>query len=155
MRQEQSPQEGEPYAAVVVKVPEEHFSDEDDICLQAARYVCSRLEHRLLRAGHQIKDWLRGGCEEDWGVYYESVFRDQRFQYLIVFFPDERGPEQGLIAVQFHHKGQTSFLKSLFGKPPPFRAAPSLQYLMEELGREFEAHRMLTKAQFDREYLGA
>jgi len=150
---QQTQPEDEPYAALVVMVPEEHFSDEDDICLQAATYVCSRLEHHLLQAGHEVADWLKGGCAEDWGVYYESMFQDQKFQYQITFFPDERGPEQRLIAVQFNQKSQTSLLKSFFGKPQPFRAAPSLRHVIEDVGREFEEHRMLTKAQLDGEYL--
>jgi hypothetical protein len=147
MQEEQPSRSDDPYVAVAVMVPEDHFSDEDGICLQAASHVCSRLEHRLLEAGHTV---------EDWGVYYESAFQDQKFQYMIMFFPDERGAEQRLIAVQFEPKSKRiGFLKALFGKPPPFEAAPSLASLMEVVGGDFEEHRMLTKTQFDHEYMGA
>ena len=151
---QQTQPEDEPYAALVVMVPEEHFADEDDICLQAATHVCSCLERHLLQAGHQIEDWLRGGCAEDWGVYYESTFEGKTFQYMIMFFPDDRGPEQRLIAVQFHSKPRrTGLLRALFGKAPPFEAAPSLTDVMELVGRDFEEHRLLTKAEFDHEYM--
>jgi len=153
MNDEQPVEDDRLYVALVVAVPKEYFSDDDDICLQAAKYVCARLEQQLVRAGHRVEEWTKGGCAEDWGVYYESTFQNGVFQYAIHFFPDERGPEQRLIAVQFNHKPPRSgFLKWLFGKPSAFRAARSLQGLMELLGREFEEYRMLTKAQFDREY---
>lgn len=144
------------YVASVVAVPEEYFSDEDDTCLQAAKFVCSRLERQLLLAGHHVENWIKGGCAEDWGVYYESTYQDEAFQYRIIFFPDERRAEQRLVAVQFHRKRpKTGFLKWLFSKPAPLRTAESLQPLMEALGKEFDEYRMLTSKEFDHEYLGA
>lgn len=81
----------EPFVAVVVSVPEEHFSDEDDICLAAGNFVCAGLETHLTENGHSIPDWIHGGCNEDWGVYFESKLKETIYQYHICFFP---GPKR-------------------------------------------------------------
>jgi hypothetical protein len=88
-----------PWVAVVVRVPEKYFSDNDDICLQASKFVCSRLESHLIGHGHKIPNWVRGGCEEDWGVYFESQRDGQTFDYAVGFFPVAQGESQCYMAV--------------------------------------------------------
>lgn len=69
LRQTTAPGMAESFVALIVSVPDEHFPEDDDICLTAGNFVCSKLETHLIRHGHSIPDWIRGGCNEDWGVY--------------------------------------------------------------------------------------
>lgn len=92
----------DPYVAVVVKVPEEYFPDGDDICLTAGNYVCARLESQLSDHGHSVPKWIQGGCEEDWGVFFKSHWKDQAFAYSICFFPVETGQPQCWMMIQYH-----------------------------------------------------
>lgn len=144
------PQPENPYVAVVVTVPEEYFSDEDDICLAAARFVCAQLEDQLIEDGHDVPDWIQGGCDEDWGVCYETLLAEDRFDYAIMFFPEAKGVEQRSMMVQYQRK--YGFWKSLFHKPPVLAAEHPLHASMERFGKRFDSHRMLTKAELDREY---
>ena len=58
MRQDVATNMSDRFVAVVVSVPDEHFSDEDDVCLAAGNFVCGRLEPHLLQNGHTIADWI-------------------------------------------------------------------------------------------------
>jgi hypothetical protein len=140
----------EPLVAVIVAVPEEFFPDDDDICLTACNFVCARLESHLVRHGHSIADWIKGGCEEDWGVYYESQRDTERFAYAISFFPVATGERQCYITVQYRLK--VSFLKRLFRKRSQLGSEHPLHKTMEEFGTVFRSSRMLTQSQFDAEY---
>ncbi len=139
----------DPLFAVVVSVPEEHFPDDDDICLTAGKFVCRRLESHLIQYGHTIADWIRGGCEEDWGVYFESQRDDEVFAYMICFFPDAVGKVQCLMAVQYYLK--IPFLKRFFKRPAQLGNDHHLHQTMQEFGNTFSSSRMLTQSQFDAE----
>jgi hypothetical protein len=136
-------------AAVVIRVPDECFPDDDDICLTASRFVCSRLESHLIQHGHTIADWIRGGCDEDWGVYLESQCDAQTFEYIIGFFPSPSGETQNHIVVQYHLK--VPFLKRLFKKREMLDADHRLHESMREFGKTFASSRLLTQSQFDAE----
>ena len=140
----------ESFVAVVVAVPEEHFPDEDDICLTAGNYVCTKLESHLVDSGHAIPDWIQGGCDEDWGVYFESKMDESDFQYHICFFPGPKGTPQFQMLIQYHVK--RSFMNRLFGKPIELLPEHPLHGTMQSFGNLFSASRMLTKAQFKNEY---
>jgi hypothetical protein len=140
----------DPFMAVVVDVPEEYFPDGDDVCLTAGKFVCSRLEPHLVRAGHVGADWLQGGCEEDWGVYFESQLGTETFDYAIIFFPSDDSKLQTRMAVQYHRKLRG--LKSWFGKPEPPPADHPIHRTMREFGALFESSRMLTQSEFAAEY---
>jgi hypothetical protein len=140
----------DPPIAVVVRVSEELFPDNDDICLTAGRFVCSRLESHLTQHGHNIAEWIRDGCEEDWGVYFESEHNGQIFDYSICFFPAPAGETQCNMAVQYHVK--VPWLQRLFKKPSPLVDGHRLHQTMQEFGEKFSSSRMLTQSQFDAEY---
>jgi hypothetical protein len=140
----------EPFVAVVVSVPEEHFSDEDDICLTAGNFVCSRLETHLTQSGHSIPDWIQGGCNEDWGVYFESNRNGKIYQYHICFFPGPNDNTQNQMLIQYHVR--QPFLTRLFRKPPELLPDDPLHETMQSFGRLFAASRMLTQVQFKNEY---
>ena len=140
----------EPFVAVIVRVPEEYFSDDDDICLTAGNYVCSRLESHLIANKHSIPDWIRGGCEEDWGVYFKSQWNDQSFDYAICFAPADSGEEQYWMMIQYH------LIPRLFAKwrklQTSLGADHALHRTMQVFAETFDASRMLTQKQFDSEY---
>ena len=69
--------EGGPYAVLAVTLPADCFADDDDICLKAGGHIAERLGEHLEANGHSIPDWVRGGCQEDWGVYLESAVQGQ------------------------------------------------------------------------------
>ena len=66
--------------AVVVNVPETHFAEKDDISLAAGKYVCTKLEAHLVQNGYSIPARIRGGCDEDWGVYFESTMNGTTYK---------------------------------------------------------------------------
>ncbi|KAA0142988.1 hypothetical protein V6x_16820 [Gimesia chilikensis] len=140
----------DPYVAVVVRIPEDYFSDEDEICLEAATYVCTLLEEHLIQDGHTVPEWYQGGCSEDWGVYFETILSDEKIEYGIMFFPEEKGAEQRSIMVRY--LPWQGFWKSLFFKQPDLAAAHPLHESMERFGKQFESYRMLTQSQLDQEY---
>ena len=135
--------------AVVVSVPEKYFPDDDDTCLTAGKFVCGRLESHLIQHGHKVADWIHGGCEEDWGVYFESQKADELFDYNICFFPDAVGKVQCLMVVQYHLK--VPFLKRLFKKPRQLGMDHHMHHTMREFGSTFTSSRILTQSQFDAE----
>ena len=61
----------EPYAVLAVDLDPQHFPDGDDICLAAGSYLARELGTFLKQHGHDIPDWIQGGCEEDFGVVLE------------------------------------------------------------------------------------
>jgi hypothetical protein len=140
----------DPLVAVVVRVPDEYFPDDDDICLTAGNFVCSRLETHLIRHGHSIADWIRGGCEEDWGVYFESEFDAERFDYAICFFPVPGDEEQYQMVIQYRRK--YPLRKRLLSKPRQLEADHHLHKTMKQFGKTFNSSRMLTQSQFEAEY---
>jgi len=140
----------EPFVAVVVTVPDEYFPDEDDICLTAGRYVCAKLETHLVQHGHTIPDWVQGGCDEDRGVYFESQLNETTFQYTICFFPGSPGTTQNQMLIQYD--AVLPFLKRLFRKPPELLPDHPIHETIRSFGNLFSDSRMLTQAQFEREY---
>jgi hypothetical protein len=137
------------FIAVVVKVPDEYFHDDDDICLAAGNFVCGRLESHLIARGHTIPKWILGGCEEDWGVYFESQYKEEIFEYHITFFPSLPNEIQCQLAIQYHLK--FPLLKRIFKIPGQLTNEHHLHKTMQELGKTFSQSRMLRKSQFDRE----
>lgn len=150
MRQTTAPAMAESFVAVVVTVPEEHFPDGDDICLTAGNFVCTKLEAHLAQHGHDIPEWIQGGCDEDWGVYFESKLNETTFQYHICFFPGPQNTTQNQILIQYHVK--LPFIQRLFRKPDRLLPDHSMHGTMQSLGNLFSASRMLTQSQFEDEY---
>ncbi|QDT99918.1 hypothetical protein [Gimesia aquarii] len=150
MPKERQLQPEDQYVAVVVTVPEDRFQDDDEICLEAATYVCLRLEDHLLKEGHDVQDWIKGGCSEDWGVYYETLLAGDRYEYNIMFFPEEKESEQRSIMVRYLQK--QGFLTSLFSKLSGLADEHPLHASMESFGKLFESHKMLSQSQLDRQY---
>ena len=138
----------EAFVAVVVTVPEEHFPDEDDICLTAGNFVCAKLESHLVQHGHLIPDWIQGGCDEDWGVYLESKLNDTTFQYHICFFPGPLGTTQSQMLIQYN--ARLPFMKRLFRKPAELFPERPIHETMRSFGNLFNSSQMLTEFQFER-----
>ena len=150
MRQTTATSMTESFVAVVVTVPEEHFPDEDDICLTAGNFVCAILESHLSQRGHSIPDWIRGGCDEDWGVYFQSKLNETTFEYYICFLPGPQNTTQNQMLIQYHVR--LPFLKRLFGKPVDLLPDDPMHSTMESFGDLFTASLMLTHTQFENEY---
>ena len=140
----------ESFVAVVVTVPEEHFPDEDDICLTAGNFVCAKLESHLTEHGHELPDWIQGGCDEDWGVYFESKLNETTFEYHICFFPGPQDDTQYQMLIQYHVR--LPFLKRLFRKPSALLPDDPMHRTMQSFGDRFSQSRMLTQSQFESEY---
>jgi hypothetical protein len=140
----------DPLMAVVVRAPDEYFPDNDDICLTAARFVCSCLESHLIQHGHDIAEWVGCGCEEDWGVHFESQHNGERFEYSICFFPAPAGDAQCYMAVQY--RLHIPWPRRLFKRPRPLDGGHHLHQTMQEFGRTFSSSRMLTQSEFDIAY---
>ena len=136
--------------AVVVTVPDEQFPNGDDICLTAGKFVCGRLESHLVQHGHSIPNWIQGGCEEDWGVYLESVFNETKFQYHICFFPGPENTTQNQMLIQYHVR--LSFIRRLFGRPAELSPHHPIHEVMGTFGALFRGSRMLTQSQVESEY---
>lgn len=150
LRQTAAPPMREAFVAVVVSVPEGHFSDEDDICLTAGDFVCARLETHLVQNGHSIPDWIHGGCNEDWGVFFESKLNETTYQYHICFFPGPQNTTQNQMLIRYHVR--LPFLKRLFRRPAELLPDDPMHEIMQSFGRLFSASRMLTQMQFENEY---
>ena len=138
------------FVGVVVSVPDEYFPDDDDICLTAGKFVCTGLEAHLGRHGHTIPDWVKGGCDEDWGVYFESHRGDDVFEYHICFFPDSSNEIQCQMIVQYRLK--QPFLRSLFKKPKQLDAGDVMHDIMREFGQVFTSSRILTQSEFENQF---
>lgn len=150
MRQRTEQTMTESYVAVVVTVPDELFSDEDDICITAGKFVCEKLETHLTQHGHSIPDSICGGCDEDWGVYLESTLNETIFEYHICFFPGPQDNKQNQMLIQYHIR--LPFLKRLFRKPLELLPDDPMHKTMQSFGNIFSASRMLTQSQFEREF---
>lgn len=140
-------EELDPAVALVVHVPDEYFSDDDDICRQASLHVCGRLAAYLLNLGHTEEDWVRGGCVEDACVIYETAWQGREYHYCIHYF------DQNQMAIQFDLGfRERSGWKSWFGPALTVPAPAEFAGVMEGFGATFQSHRMLTKSEFAREY---
>lgn len=138
------------FVAVVLTVPKEYFHDGDDLCLTACRFVCVELGEHLARLGHSIPNWIQGGCDEDWGVYFESMLNGTTLQYYVSFFPSPRGDIQNQIMIQYQVR--RPLLRRLLGKSSYLPPDHSIHETMRSFGDVFGKSRMLTKSQFDSEY---
>ena len=136
--------------AVVVSVPEEHFPEEDDVCLTAGKFVCAILESHLMQHGHSIPQWIQGGCNEDWGVYFESQLKETGYQFQICFFPGPQNTPQVQMLIQYHLR--LSFLKRLFRKSAELSPYDPMHETMKLFGCRFSTSRILTKSQLENEY---
>lgn len=137
------------FVAVVVRVPDEHFPDYDDICLTAGNFVCRKLETHLIQNGHSIPDWIQGGCEEDWGVYFKSKLNETHFDYHIGFFPAPENSSQNQMLIQY--RVHLPFLKRLFRNPFALLPDDPMHQIMRSFGDLFSESRMLTQSQFKNE----
>lgn len=140
----------EPFVAVVVSAPEEHFSDEDDICLAVGNFVCAKLETHLAQNGHSIPEGIQGGCNEDWGVYFESKLNGTTYEYHICFFPGPNGTTQDQMLIQYHVR--LPFLKRLFRKPAELLPDDPMHETMRLFGKMFASSRLLSKSQLENEH---
>ena len=104
------------YAGIAVKLPGELFSDDDYLCIEAAMHLCFALKRQLLTNGHTVPAWVEDGCEEDWGVYFESELNGARYRYMIGIYPEQIGDEVNW--VQILYEPTCGFFRSLFGKKP-------------------------------------
>lgn len=140
----------EDFVAIVVSVPDQYFSDDDDVCLAAGNFVCQQLEAHLAACGHVISPTNSGGCEEDWGVYFRSEWNKRRFDYYIHFFPAPDRTPQNLLLVQYHLR--RIFRQWLLRQACRLGPDDPMHETMRTFGELFEHSRQLTQAEFDREY---
>jgi hypothetical protein len=137
-----------PFAALVVSLPEQHFSDDDDICAGATTDLAVHLEAHLVEKGHSIPDWIQGGCAEDWGTYLRSRKGEVRYDYQIMFFP--RGSDARSIAIMYGVR--VGFWRRLFGRQPRLEASDPLHQVLWEFGAKYERPQLVTQAQIDAEH---
>ena len=140
----------EPFVAIVVSVPDEQFSDDDDICRAACNFVCTRLEKHLTQNGHSVPSWSRGGCHEDWGAVIESQLNETTYRYHIYYGPGQSDNTLNQMLIQYQRS--QPILNWLFGKSSDLLPDDPLHETMESFGRLFSASRMLTRTQFGKEY---
>ncbi len=136
--------------AVVVTVSEEHFSDDDCVCINAAKHVCAKLRTHLLQQGHLVPDWIQDGCDEDWGVYFESKLNDKTFEYHICFFAGPSGTTQNQMLIQYRIR--RTLMQRLCRKSNELPPDTPMHETMRSFGELFCASRMLTQTQFVSEY---
>lgn len=134
-----------PYAVLLVRLPAEFFSDSDHLCLTAGTHIAQELGSHLEKHGHTIPVWVRGGCEEDWGVYLESEEADSRYQYAVGFFPDSN--DSRTMAV--HYERKVGFWRRLLRGCPPLEIHDPIHDAMRSFGTRYEFSELLTEEQFE------
>ncbi len=142
--------EDDPSVAVVVRVPEDYFSDDDDICIEACMHVCGLLEEQLMASGFEIPDWIRGGCAEDWGVYYECRDSAVRYVFSIGFFPCANAEPQDRIFVQYHLKEPR--VLGLLSRNKTVPLDDKMQQALIEFSRSFPDSEFFSEPQFEAVY---
>ena len=135
----------EPYAVLIVRLPSEYFLVDDELCHATGTHIAQELETHLEKHGHTIPDWVKGGCEEDWGVYLESEKGDSRYQYAIGFFPDS--DDGRTMAV--HYERKVGFWRKLLRGCPPLEIHDPIHDAMRSFGARYELSELLTQEQFD------
>lgn len=140
--------EQEPYVAVVVSVPAQYFADDDDICHAAGTHVAQALQACLVKAGHQIPDWVEGGCREDWGVYLESEIAAKTMRYAIEYFPHLSPDQEEQMMIQYDERpGCPDSRRPLLADDP-------LHDTMRGFAEGWPSHRLLTQADLERDVFG-
>jgi len=134
--------------ALVFSLASKYFSDDDDICTTAGTHIAEQLGTHLQEHGHNIPEWIQGGCKEDWGVYLESQKDDVRYQYQIMFFP--RDDDTQSMAVVYGIK--VGLWRRLFRGQPEISIDDPLNKVLREFGIGFERVELLTQKQFDEQY---
>lgn len=90
------------------------FEDEDHLAIKACTELCKQLEEHLKEKKYSIPDWLQnGGCDEDWGVYYEAEINDIKLKILFGYYPEDDLEDAILLRIYPY----LPFFKSLFKKP--------------------------------------
>ena len=135
----------EPYAVLAVDLDPQHFPDGDDICLTAGSYLARELGASLKQHGHDIPDWIQGGCEEDFGVVLESHRGDVCYNYTIVFFPESGRDYRMAIQYGIH----VGVLRRMFRGVPKLAADDPLHDLLRAFGGQFQNSELLTSSQFE------
>lgn len=132
-----------PFAALLLSLPQEYFPDDDDIRVKATEHVCRQLEAHLLANGHCIPDWVRGGCQEDWGVCLRSQRGEVHYDYQIKFYP--RGNDTRSLAIMYGTN--VGFWRRIFHCQPQLGADDPLHQVIWEFGAKHERPQLLTQAQ--------
>src|SRR5690606_35827460 len=134
------------YVAVIVGGPSDFSSEGDDLSLTTGRLVCTRLGDHLTRNGHTIPEFVKRGCDDDWGVYFESTDGEETFQFYIGYFPGDKRTDPGMMFVRYYLK--RPFLELLFSEPERTPPRHSLHATMKEFGEAFAYSRMLSEDEF-------
>lgn len=151
MRQSNAANMPDRFVAVVVSVPDECISDDDDIVQAAGQFLLRRLKLHLIQNGHTIANWIEDGCIEDLGgVYLESQCGKETFDYLICLVAGPSDDGEWQMTIQYDLK--TPFLKRLFTKPRELSAVHHLHETLREFGHTFRTSRMLTQSEFAKEF---
>jgi len=134
------------FVAVIVTVPNELFSVDDDISLKAAHFVCDRLAEHLANEGHTISSLYKGGIDEDWGVDLGSTRNKESFYFQISAAPNssDNGERQMVIS----YSREDSLFKWLFSKQSVYDAEHHMHESMSKFGEKFESSSMLTMQQY-------
>ena len=91
------------YIAVVVSIPACEFHDDDEVHLNACRYVIKKLEFVTQNYGYVISNLGKGGIEMDWGMILECSGNNGSYIFDVSFivFDNENVTK---IIVQFHKR---------------------------------------------------
>jgi hypothetical protein len=135
------------YAVLALTLAPEFFPEGDDICKFAGTHLAHELGEHLEKNGHKIPSWVRGGCQEDWGVYFESERQDVRYQYMIMFFP--RGDVHGM-AIQYDIR--VGWFRRLFRGQPSIPMDDPIHEVLREFGTQYKDSELLTRPRFDALY---
>jgi hypothetical protein len=129
------------YAVLAFSLPEEHFPDDDDICRTAGKHIASELGPYLEKCGHSIPDWVKGGCEEDAWVHFESERRDVRYEFTIQFFPRGRRDTRSMAVC---YGVRVGFWQRLFHGYPVLATDDPIHEHMRTFGATQEGAELMT-----------
>ncbi|NOK62521.1 MAG: hypothetical protein GFH27_549333n9 [Chloroflexi bacterium AL-W] len=88
---------------LVVAVDESLFAEEDPSSIKACNSVYLKVEAAILGKGLIVPSHLKGGCDEDWGVYSECSDGINHYVIAIGYYVDD--PDRtDLIAIKYHKK---------------------------------------------------
>lgn len=137
------------YAAIAFSLPVEFFPEDDDIARTAGLHIAKELGSFLENNGHTIPEWVRGGCEEDAWVYFESQRGDVGYSYDILFFPRSKNDTESM-AVRYGLR--VGLLRGLLGRYPPLPPDDPVHEEMKRFGVRFDGFEFLTGSEFDARY---
>lgn len=115
-------------------LPGDYFSDRDENCVQAGKFISEELSRHLIDWGHKIPDWIKNASPDNFSQYLESEKDATVFQYFILFKPRET--KVGRVAVRY--KVKIGFWRTLFWGTEIIPCNSPIHEMMAEFGNKFD-----------------